>query len=169
MRCSSAGSFACRLWMACGWRMVGAPDRLAPGMAQGERPRMARASPAHRPSATRMHSMVRLRSGMDVETAMFNRGTTHPSDNTQCVGSREAGSAFRCTVDTRHQAEVAACYTGPSRAIRRSSYYRFGRQRPRPSVERIRLLANDTALRNYDAICPRAHSTTGYPAAFRSA
>ena len=48
---------------------------------------------------------------------MFSGWTTHPGDNTQCVGSREAGIVFRCTVDTRHQAAEAACCTGPSRAM----------------------------------------------------
>ncbi|MCX7065846.1 MAG: hypothetical protein NT024_15065 [Proteobacteria bacterium] len=33
--------------------MSDAPDRLAPWMAQGERPRMARACPAHPTSVTR--------------------------------------------------------------------------------------------------------------------
>jgi len=69
---------------------------------------MARDGLAHRTSATRMNSTVRLRSGIDVATAMFSRWPTHPGDHAQCVGSREVGSTFRSTVDTRHQAATAA-------------------------------------------------------------
>jgi len=45
-----------------GWRMFGAPDPHAPGMARGERPGMARACPPHRTSVTRKPSAVGTRS-----------------------------------------------------------------------------------------------------------
>ncbi|MCX7065490.1 MAG: hypothetical protein NT024_13210, partial [Proteobacteria bacterium] len=63
---------------------------------------------------------------------MVCRWTPHPGNDAQCVGSREVetrervlmhsgqvvpGIVFRCTVDTRHQAGVAACCAGPSRAM----------------------------------------------------
>jgi len=97
--------------------MFGAPDTLEPSMGAHHAPSMARDGPTRRTSATRTNSTVRLRSGGDVETAVFSRWTTDPGDNAQCVGSREAASAFRSTVDTRHQAAVAVCCTGPSRAM----------------------------------------------------
>jgi len=97
--------------------MFGAADTLEPSLGAHHAPSLARDGPAHRTSATRINSTVRLRSGIDVETVMFSGWTTHPGDNTQRVGSREAGIVFRSTVDTRHQAAVAACCAGPSRAM----------------------------------------------------
>jgi hypothetical protein len=54
---------------------------------------------------------------MAVETVMFSGWTPHPGDQVQYVGSREAANAFRYRVDTRHEAEVAACGAGQSRAM----------------------------------------------------
>jgi len=75
--------------------MFGAADTLEPSMGAHHAPSMARDGPAHRTSATRINSTVRLRSGINVETAMFSGWTTHRGNNAQCTGSREAGSAFR--------------------------------------------------------------------------
>ena len=111
-----ARNFVGRLRLTCGWRRIGAPDTLEPSLVARLAPSMAQDGPAHRPSATRMNSKVRLRWGVNVETATFICWTTHPGGNAQCVGSREVGRAFSCTVDARHQGEVAACDAGPSRA-----------------------------------------------------
>ena len=53
------------------WRRVAA-DSLEPSMVAPHAPSLAREGPAHRTSATRTNSTVRLRSGIDVETAVFS-------------------------------------------------------------------------------------------------
>ena len=60
---------------ACGWRMLGAPDRHAPWMARGERPGMARVCPAHRPSATRMPRECHPKSPREVPPLRATRRT----------------------------------------------------------------------------------------------
>ena len=52
------------------WRCV-TPDSLEPSLGALHAPSMARDGPVHRASATRMHSTLRLGSGMAVEKAVL--------------------------------------------------------------------------------------------------
>ena len=102
---------------AGGWQMFDAPDSLEPSMGARRAPRTARDGPAHRTSATHVNSTPRLRSGIEVETALFSRWKSHHETTLNASALAKRASRIRSAVETPHQVEVTVCCAGPSRAV----------------------------------------------------